>query len=201
MVECAAGTIVAPSDGHGPCARTTRARSPSILITPSCTGFAQPLASRPVRGTPITVEVTSRLRGSVDEVWAHASTMAGVNRELAPWVRMTVPREARGRRLSEMDPGREAFSSVLLLLGVCPFDLHHLSLERVLDHGFDEESWSWLQRRWRHERRVEPDGEGCVVTDRLVVEPRWAPRFLVEPIVRRLFASRHAWLRRRFGQR
>jgi hypothetical protein len=48
---------------------------------------------------------------------------------------------------------------------------------------------------------VEPDGSGCVVTDRLVVEPRWAPTFLVEPILRRLFESRHAWLRRRFGQR
>jgi ligand-binding SRPBCC domain-containing protein len=144
------------------------------------------------------IEVSSRLGASVDEVWDHASTMEGVNRELGPWVRMSVPRAARGLRLSDVEPGREAFVSVLFMLGVLPFDAHHLRLEAVLERGFDEESWSWLQRRWRHERRVEPDGDGCVVTDRLVVEPRWAPRALVEPIVRRLFEARHAYLRRRF---
>lgn len=142
---------------------------------------------------------SSDLPASADEVWAHASTMDGVNAELGPWIRMTVPRAARGKGLADVEVGREAFASVLMLFGVLPFDLHHLTLERKVERGFDEESWSWMQRRWRHERRVEPTTDGCVVTDRLTIVPRLAPRFLLEPIVRHLFEARHAKLRQMFG--
>ncbi|MCC6649502.1 MAG: hypothetical protein IT374_28530 [Polyangiaceae bacterium] len=142
-----------------------------------------------------TLEFSSPLRASADEVWAHASTIAGVNAELGPWVRMTAP---RGASLADAPPGREALRSVLLVLGVVPVDVHHLTIERALPRGFDEESWSWLQRRWRHERRVEPRDGGCVVTDRLTVRPRLAAP-LARLLVGWVFAWRHRRLRARFG--
>lgn len=147
------------------------------------------------------LELRSSLAASADEVWAHASTMEGVNSELAPFVRMTVPGSMRGRSLSDVPLGNEAFVSTLLAFGWLPFDRHHLRLLEVGDRAFVEESWSWLQRRWRHERTVTPDGDGCIVTDRLVVEPRGAPRALVEPMVRAIFEARHRALARRFGSR
>jgi len=49
-------------------------------------------------------------------------------------------------------------------------------------------------------RTVEPDGQGCVVTDRVTVEPRFAPGLLTAPIVRAIFRSRHRVLRARFGE-
>jgi hypothetical protein len=70
---------------------------------------------------------SSDLPATADEVWAHASTMDGVNAELGPWIRMTVPRAARGKGLADVEVGREAFASVLMLFGVLPFDLHHLT--------------------------------------------------------------------------
>lgn len=152
--------------------------------------------------SPFTLEFSSDLKSPVDLVWNHVSTMEGVNGELGPWVRMTVPRALRGRRLEDVEPGREAFVSTLLLFSVLPFDRHHLTIERIHDTGFDEESWTWLQRRWRHERRVEAiEGvdDGCRVVDRLTVEPRLAPAFLVKPVVRRIFEARHRKLRSRFG--
>lgn len=152
-----------------------------------------------------TLELSSSLAASADEVWAHASTMEGVNSELAPFVKMTVPASMRGRSLSDLTlvtkPGDEAFVSTLLAFGWLPFDRHHLRLRDIGDRSFAEESWSWLQRRWCHERTVTPDGDGCVVTDRLVVEPRGAPRWLVEPMVRAIFEARHRVLARRFGAR
>jgi len=147
------------------------------------------------------LELSSSLAASADEVWAHASTMEGVNVELAPVVKMTVPASLHGRSLSEMPLGEEAFVSTLLAFRWLPFDRHHVRLQAVGERSFVEESWSWLQRRWRHERTITADGEGCVVTDRLVVEPRGAPRWLVEPMVRAIFEARHRALRRRFGSR
>lgn len=148
----------------------------------------------------VTLEFHSALRASADEVWRHAASMQGVNDELAPWVSMSVPRALRNKTLADVEPGREAFVSTLRLLSVLPFDRHHLALERILARGFDEESWSWLQRRWRHERRVEPTPTGgCTVTDRLTIAPRLAPIALVKPIVQQLFRARHRRLRARFG--
>lgn len=151
--------------------------------------------------SPIDLTFTSELDSSAEAVWSVVATMEGVNAELGPWVRMTYPRGLG--RIDEVDvvPGTPLFASWLLLAGIVPIDRHRLTLERVVDHGFDEDSTSWLQRRWRHERRVEErPGGGCVVTDRLLVEPRVGPAApLVRRIVAAVFAHRHRRLRRRFG--
>lgn len=86
--------------------------------------------------------------------------------------------------------------------GTHTIDRHDLALERVIDgEGFDEESTSMLQRRWRHERRLidTPEG-GCVVRDRLVIVPHLSiARPMVARTVRFLFDHRHRILRKRFG--
>lgn len=151
---------------------------------------------------PVEVRIATALAAPRSEVWAVVSTMDGVNAELGPWIRMTHPAELRSLADVEVVPGRVVVASWLLAGGVVPFDRHALALERVDEgHGFVEESRTWLQRRWRHERTVAdgPDG-GCVVTDRLVVEPRLG---LARPVVARLvpaiFRHRHRRLLARFG--
>jgi ligand-binding SRPBCC domain-containing protein len=149
----------------------------------------------------ISLTFSSALSAPADEVWAVVSTMDRVNHELRPWVRMTYPSTARSLTARDVDPGVVLFRSWLLAFGVIPFDRHALALDAVDDDGgFVEESTSWLQKRWRHERHVEQDGTGSRVTDQLVVEPRIpfaAP--LVAAIVRRIFEHRHRRLQRRFG--
>ncbi len=92
-----------------------------------------------------------------------------------------------------------AFASVLLALQVVPFDVHHLTLVERTEHGFVEESWSWMQRRWRPERTVVSIDGGCDVLDRVTVDPRFAVSFLVRPLVAAIFRARHRALRARFG--
>jgi ligand-binding SRPBCC domain-containing protein len=154
-------------------------------------------------GRAFEIRLQSSLRASPEEVWAHASTMDGVNEELAPWVRMSVPPAARGRSLAAMPTGRVAFASWLLLLGVLPFDRHRLRLEEVDPEArFLERSSSLLQALWEHERRVEPEDGGTRVTDRLRVRPRLPlAALLTRPVVAALFAHRHRRLKRRFGAR
>jgi len=147
------------------------------------------------------IVVESRLRAPAERVWAHAVSMEGVNHELMPLVRMTVPRAARGLTIEDVPLGEVAGRSVLLLGGVLPFDLHTLTLAEV-EHGrrFLERSHSLRQRGWEQERTVEPEGDECRVTDRLRVRPRaGALDFMVGRIVMAVFRHRHRRLSARFG--
>ncbi|MFV8751838.1 hypothetical protein ACNOYE_14935 [Nannocystaceae bacterium ST9] len=149
-----------------------------------------------------TIHVHSRLAAPIAEVWAHASSMIGINRELMPIVRMTHPRETAS--LADVDAvplDQLLFRSWILLFGLIPIDRHMLRL-RALDppHGFHEDSWSWMQRRWQHRRTLAAIDETHTRVDDIVeFEPRFGGAWLLRPIYQRVFEHRHAVLRRRFG--
>lgn len=145
--------------------------------------------------------IASELEAPAAALWAHATSMEGVNDELMPFVRMHVPREARGKGIADAPLGVVAFHSWLLAFGLVPFDRHALTLVSIdAGHGFSERSWSWLQRSWRHDRSIEPSPRGAIVTDRVGFDPRLS---LATPIVTRIvagiFRHRHHRLQRRFG--
>ena len=148
------------------------------------------------------VERTTRIAAPAKRVWERITTIEGVNHELGPWLRMTVPRAARDLRLDDVQLGRPVGRSWLLLAGVLPVDFDAVTLvERGPGFRFLERSPMGSMRFWQHERVVEPDGPGaCRVTDRLEFEPRLpAARRLAAGIVARLFAHRHRRLARWFG--
>ena len=149
----------------------------------------------------IRLRFESRLREAPQAVWAQASTMAGVNAELGPWVRMSYPVDRAALDGQDVPLGEVLFQSWLCVFGLIPFDRHALVLERLYPGvGFDERSTSWMQRLWIHRRRIEAVEGGARVTDELEIEPRLpfaAP--LVRRIVGFLFAHRHRRLRARFG--
>jgi len=127
--------------------------------------------------------------------------MSGVNRELAPLARMTVPREFASLDLERAPLGQRAFRSWILALGFLPIDYDDLTfVELEPGHRFLERSTMLTQRVWEHERVVEPAGAGCVISDRVRFEPRipvLGPLFLV--VFRLAFRLRHRNLRRLFG--
>ncbi len=156
---------------------------------------------------PVEFGCSSTLAAPAAVVWRHATSMDGVNDELQPWVRMTHPAALASLDVAdESELGTVVFRSWLLAGGRVPFDRHALRLVEIdaRDDGgsFVEESTSWLQARWRHQRDVMAlGGDRCLVTDRLVVVPR-VP--LARPVVARvvpwLFGRRHRRLVDRFGQ-
>jgi hypothetical protein len=153
---------------------------------------------RSARRDPIVLEFHSDLAHSADAVWETIATMAGVNAELGPYVRMTHPRALPAVADVEFVPGEVLFHSWVLLFGVVPFDRHAFAFERVtVGSEFVEESTSWLHRRWRHERVVSGGpGGGSVVSDRLTIEPRIPATAPIERrVVRALFDHRHKRLR------
>jgi hypothetical protein len=145
----------------------------------------------------LTVQLT--LRANRSEVWAATSTVGGINREVAPFVRMTDPTDGAP---FDAEPWRSgAPVGWQLLLGVIPIDRHRIELVALPDgRGFRESSSTCWYRVWWHERTLLDDPGGCVVRDSVEIEPRLgvlAP--LVAWSVRRMFRHRHRSLQRRFG--
>jgi ligand-binding SRPBCC domain-containing protein len=153
-----------------------------------------------LRGPIVT---SSHLDAPAEAVWARASTFAGVNEEFGGLLRMTAPREVRERSLGAVRVGERVCRSWILLLGVVPIDYDDLTLvELDPPHGFLERSPMLSNRLWEHRRAIEPDAEGCVVTDTIRYEPRLpVPHAVLGRVYGAVFAWRHRNLRRRFGGR
>jgi ligand-binding SRPBCC domain-containing protein len=135
-------------------------------------------------------------------VWEHVCTIAGVNDELRPLMRMTAPGRVRRLDPSEVVTGERIGRCWLLLFGLIPVDYDDLTLIALEPgRGFHERSAMLSMRRWEHERRLETDGHtACTIHDRVSFEPRLGlPSAAFAPLVRAVFRHRHRRLRRRFG--
>ena len=146
--------------------------------------------------------ITTDLAAAPDAVWRHVTAMDGVNDEMRPLLRMTVPPGWKSARIDDLPLGRPAGRSWLLLLGIIPVDFDDLTIaERGPGHRFREVSVMLTQTRWEHERAVEPVDGGCRIVDTLSWRGRVAPLgALYRLAVPVLFAHRHRRLRRRFGR-
>lgn len=146
------------------------------------------------------IERSTELAAPPQEVWRHAASMEGVNRELFP-VSMSYPSD-RADLSADPPLGEPAFTSTLKL-GPVPFDRHQLTLvEWEPGVGFLEDSTSIIHRRWRHRRSIRSTSTGCVVTDVVDVEPRLpGAERITAWLVGRIFDRRHAVLAAEFGRR
>lgn len=146
------------------------------------------------------LEFRSRLGAPPEVVWERVSTVKGVNDELRPLMRMTFPRHVKRLEPAQVELGAPLCRSWLLLFGVLPVDYDDLTLVELTPGGFRERSSMLSMRSWEHERRVEPDGDGCIVHDRVAYTPRLnLPPQPLAPVVRMVFDHRHRRLRTRFG--
>ena len=116
---------------------------------------------------------------------------------------MTAPRRLREQGLGGAVVGERLCRSWILLFGVLPVDYDDITLVRLEEgRGFLERSKMLSQRRWEHERTIEPLDTACVLTDSIRYEPRVpAPDFLLRPLFAGIFRYRHRRLRRRYGGR
>jgi hypothetical protein len=144
--------------------------------------------------------IGSRLQAEPAAVWERATSAEGINAELGPLLRMTVPRGAESLDLHGLEPGPLG-RSWLLLFGLIPIDYDQIGLARIEPgRGFLERSTMLTQRLWEHERTIEADAGGATLVDRLAWEPRLPlPGRALRPLIATVFGHRHRQLRRHFG--
>jgi hypothetical protein len=153
------------------------------------------------------VEQSSLIARPAAEVWARAVSAEGINHELAPILRMTMPGALRGKTIEDVEVGVPLGRSWILLGRLLPVDYDDLRLAE-LEPGrrFLERSRTLSFAVWRHERIVDTAGEtSCRVTDRLGFELKrgiaWIPdaETVAAAIVAFLFRHRHRRLQRWAG--
>jgi ligand-binding SRPBCC domain-containing protein len=145
-----------------------------------------------------TLTTSSRLPAPAEDVWRRVTTAEGINDELMPIMRMTVPPPLRGVDISRIAPGTHLGRSYFLLLGFLPFDYDDITIAEV-DQGsrFLEQSTMLSMRSWSHERTVTALAEGCEVTDRVSFQTRrpaaWIPGWeaVIAAVLGRVFRHRH----------
>lgn len=145
--------------------------------------------------------ISSDLAAPPEVVWRHVTAMDGVNDEMGPLLRMTVPSGLRDARIDDLPTGRQAGRSWLLLFGAIPVDYDDLMIaEHGPGHRFREESSMLTQARWEHERVLHAVEGGCRIVDTLAWQGRVAVLGAIYQLaVPVLFRHRHRRLRRRFG--
>jgi ligand-binding SRPBCC domain-containing protein len=155
--------------------------------------------SRRQSAAPTVVTLSSDLTASPDRVWQWMTSFSGILREMAPLMRMTVPRSVAHLTTTDVQPGQRLFRSWVLLFGVLPIDRSDLTLVSLdPGKGFVEESPMLTMKLWRHQRSIQVVGGYTRLTDEVTFEPRFAAP-LVTWFVRKTFAHRHAVLRAQLG--
>ena len=131
----------------------------------------------------------------------------GINFELMPVMRMTVPRQLRGKAIHEMPVREKIGRSWFFLLGVIPIDYDDITIAE-LENGrrFLERSTMMSMSAWEHERTIVSCEGGSQVTDRVMFKMRpplgWVPgaHKVLGACLQWLFGHRHRRLARWFEQ-
>lgn len=145
-----------------------------------------------------------------DSVWQRVTSQDGINDEMGPYLKMTMPRCFRGKSLGDVTSGTRIGKSFLLLFGLAPFGFDDITIAK-LEPGreFREESRMTGMRIWIHHRTLEPrsgpTGEQTVVTDEVTMAPQallnLIPGFstLSSRVLAAFFAHRHRRLQKTMG--
>lgn len=142
----------------------------------------------------------------IERVWDHVTTQEGINDEMGPYLKMTMPRQFKGQSIADVAPGTHIGKSLLLLFGILPCGFDDITITRI-DPGrmFLEESTMTGMRIWVHHRTLEPVGDKTIVTDEIILAPQapmgrvpgWGR--VITRVLSAFFTHRHRKLNRRLS--
>ena len=141
--------------------------------------------------------IESPVKGSREEIWKHITQMKNVNAELWPYAKMTYPADKAELGKREVPVNETLFTSVILLLGFIPVDLHYLKFDRLEPgYAFYENSTTLTHRYWKHTRSIIENGNSFFVRDELHFKPRLPlTGYAMLPLFKAIFKNRHRRLR------
>ena len=146
--------------------------------------------------------IQSVVNVETNQLWQVLTNMQGVNYELAPFVKMTIPKEYRDFTIADAPIGEKLFKSVILFFQFIPVDIHHFKLEKVVpNERFEENSSSLMHYFWKHTRILTTIDKGTLVKDTIQFYPRLPLiGFFLKPIYQLVFKNRHQRLKKKYNK-
>ncbi|KZY35348.1 hypothetical protein A3752_19745 [Oleiphilus sp. HI0081] len=127
--------------------------------------------------------------------------MSGVNYELSPILKMSAPQQWPAKPISEWPVNDDIFSSIILLFGFIPVDLHRFKFRSVNSMGFIESSKTMLNNVWSHEQTISADGSGAKIRDVVYFKSKLGfLGYLFKPVFQSIFAHRHKRLKSKYAK-
>lgn len=167
----------------------------------NCPHFDNLAWSNTVQTKGYEYEFRTEVKASPEEVWEHASTMAGVNMELSPIIRMTYPQRCASLNAESMNKKNGYVTSWILLFGLIPVDrwvMHFVEFGPRF--RFLERSKVCSMKFWEHERNIVGCNGGALIIDRIRFIPIMKPLApIVARMMRTVFINRHRNLKKIFN--
>jgi ligand-binding SRPBCC domain-containing protein len=150
-----------------------------------------------------TFRKVSEVAAPADTIWELVTTQEGINQELRPYLKMTMPAAFRGKSIGDVSPGTHIGKSLLFLFGVIPFGYDNITVAQI-EPGrmFREESAMTGMRTWIHQRTLEPVDGRTIVTDVITFVPRLPVpglKRILSAALAAFFGHRHRRLQRHFA--
>jgi len=144
------------------------------------------------------INIQSLLNIEKQKLWKDIWNFENINKELAPFVRMTPPSIS----LDEIDVhsiplNQKLFDSYIFLFWIVPVDIHHFKLKNITEfESFEETSTSLLVKQWNHTRKLESKDQKTLLTDTITFQHRISllSKFTF-PVYKKIFQHRHKYLR------
>jgi hypothetical protein len=148
-------------------------------------------------------EIETPLAVSPEQLSTDLLSMAGVNDELSPLLKMTAPQQWIEKPIFQWPVNIPLFSSTILLFGFIPIDVHRFKFTSVNTMGFKESSSTLFNSLWQHERSILSDGDGDGATIKDVVYYRSKLAVLgglFKPVYRWIFIHRHKRIKFKYSE-
>jgi len=148
------------------------------------------------------IKIQSLLKIKKEKLWKDIWNFENINKELAPFARMTPPNIS----LDEIDVNsiplnQKLFESYVFLFWIIPVDIHHFKIKSITEFvSFEETSTTLLLKQWNHTRKLESRNEQTLLTDIITFQHKIS--FLGKltlPVYKKIFQHRHKHLRTKYN--
>lgn len=145
--------------------------------------------------------ISSLVKKEIQEVSSELLTMKGVNYELMPLIRMSMPPDHLSKSIVKWPVGSVIFTSTVFLFGIIPVDKHKFRLVKTDQFGIEERSTALSNLEWNHLRQITHTNEHTEISDVVEFKPiLQISGYFMLPIYKSIFKHRHKRIMKKYAQ-